>query len=67
MGHFATIHDVPQGLRYVGGYPLTLEQINEIVDAAQASSTGPTDFAVCLGQAKGAFMQAHSVIDSVWV
>lgn len=67
MGQFASIYEVPQGFRYVGGYPLSLDQINDIIDEAHANSTGPEDFAYHLGQAKKRFMETHTVQDSQWV
>lgn len=67
MAQFTTIHEVPTGFRYLGGAPLSLEQVNAIIDEAHANSTGPEDFAACLGNAKYAFKTSHAIVDGVWI
>jgi hypothetical protein len=67
VSQFKTIHEVPTGFRHLNGVPLTLEQVNQIIDAATADSTGPEDFAACLGKAKHAFRVSHEIVEGVWV
>jgi hypothetical protein len=67
MNQFKHINEVPQGLRKLRGYPLSLDQINEIFAFAIKISTGPQDFAACIGGARRAFTDGYSVKNDVWV
>jgi hypothetical protein len=67
MARYASLNHVPRGFRRLKGSALTLEQVNEIVDGAEKASTGPEDFALCLGKAKAKFELGHVALDGVWV
>lgn len=64
---YKTIHEVPRGLRYVNGAPLTLAQINAIVgNATNVAKQDGSDFAAQLGMAKQKFRDAHEMRDGHW-
>jgi len=61
---YKSIHEVPKAWRSLDGWPLSLDQINEIVGQANESKAV---FAVALGEAKGRFKETHTVKDGLWV
>lgn len=64
---YKTIHEVPRGLRFVNGAPLTLAQINELVaDAAHNAKEDGSDFAANMGQARQRFRDAHDMRNGHW-
>lgn len=66
--NYKTIHEVPRGLRFVNGAPLTLAQINAMVESANKSAKADgSDFAQQLGVAKQAFRDQHKMVEGHWV
>ena len=61
---YKSIHEVPKAWRRLDGWPLSLDQINTIVDQANESDEG---FSVALGNAKGAFKKTHNVVNGIWL
>ena len=66
MARYRSLNHVPKSFRTLGGAPLTLEQVNSIIEQAEKGSTGPEDFAASLGRAKKSFKDGHSIVNGVW-
>lgn len=65
---YKTIHEVPRGLRFVNGAPLTLAQVNTLVSQAEnGAKKDGSDFAARLGVAKQQFREQHDMVSGHWV
>ena len=61
---FKSIHEVAPSHRHLAGYPLSLDQVNEIDEAANNSSE---TFPVAIHQAREFFKRNHEVLKGMWV
>lgn len=64
---YKNINKVPKSFRKLKGVPLSLKQINGIVEKAQADSKGPSDFAQTLAVSRDEFQRKHQTVNGVWV
>ena len=64
---YKSLNHVPYRFGRLRGARLNLQQVNEIIADAHASSEGPHDFAACLGQARARFEASHSLVNGTWV
>ncbi len=67
MSNFKNLNHVPKMLRKLYGAPLTMAQIDEIIDKANADSKGANDFARALGQSRVAFMEKYELSGRHWI
>lgn len=63
---FDNINYTPPRLRKLRGVPLSMAQINEIVDAANAAATTPDGFPAALAAAREAFMASNEAVGGSW-
>ena len=61
---YQSIHEVPRAWRRLSGTPLSLDQIEALLDEAE---TADAEFAVAFGQAKRDFVESHTVRNGQWV
>lgn len=61
---YKTLEEVPLQSRRIEGYPLTLDQINAIREAAETSEQ---PFAIAFDDAREAFKRTHSVQNDHWI
>ncbi len=66
MSNFKSLNYVPRFLRKLNGTPLSMPQVDEILDKANKDAKGPNDFARALGRSRVAFMEKYAVSDGVW-
>ena len=66
MSNFKSLNYVPRFLRKLHGTPLSMNQIDEILDKANKDADGPNDFARALGISRIAFMEKYEVFDGIW-
>ncbi len=68
MAKYTAISEVPRRWRTLGDGQLTLQQIQQLVDTAEAraSETGK-EFAVTHHRARIEFQETHHVVDGWWV
>lgn len=66
MSDFKSLNYVPRFLRKLNGIPLSMIQVDEILDKANEDSEGPNDFARALGHSRIAFMEKYIVSDGIW-
>jgi len=66
LSDFKSLNYVPRFLRKLNGTPLSMPQIDEILDKANEDADGPNDFARALGISRIAFMERHVVSDGIW-
>lgn len=67
MSNFKSLNYVPKLLRKLNGTPLSMLQIDEILDKANKDAESPNDFARALGLSRVAFMKRHEVSKRIWV
>ncbi len=61
---FQSIHEIPRTLRKISGTPLSLSQIEALLDEAEASEQA---FGAALAAAKRSFIANHRVEQGQWV
>lgn len=66
MSNFKSLNYVPKFLRKLHGTPLSMTQIDEILDKANKDADGPNDFARALGMSRIAFMEKYEVSKGIW-
>jgi len=66
LSDFKSLNAVPKPLRRLHSTPLSMEQIDEILDKANKDSAGPHDFSRALGQSRETFMERHEISDGIW-
>jgi len=66
LSNFKSLNWVPRFLRKLNGTPLSMPQVDEILDKANEDSAGPNDFARALGHSRIAFMEKYEVSDGIW-
>lgn len=66
MSNFKSLNWVPRFLRKLNGTPLSMPQIDEILDKANKDADGPNDFARALGRSRVAFMEKYTVSGGIW-
>jgi len=66
LSNFKSLNYVPKMLRKLEGTPLSLDQVHEILDKANADAKGPNDFARALGHSRISFIEAHQVSNGIW-
>lgn len=54
-------------LRKLNGAILSMAQVNEILDKANADSSGPQDFSRALGHSRLAFIEKHELSGGHWI
>lgn len=67
MSNFKSLNYVPKMLRKLNGAVLTMAQIDEIIDKANADSAGANDFSRSLGLSRVAFIEKHELSAGHWV
>ena len=66
MSDFKSLNYVPRFLRKLNGTPLSLLQVHEILDKANADMENANDFARQLGFSRIAFKEKYEVSDGIW-
>lgn len=66
MSNFKSLNYVPRFLRKLNGASLSMPQIDEILDKANADADGPNDFARALGISRVAFKDKYEISNGIW-
>lgn len=58
---------MPKMLRKLNGVPLSMGQVNQILDKANRNSAGANDFSRALGRSRVAFLENHTLTSGRYV
>lgn len=67
MAKYKSINEAPKGWRSIDGVPLSLDQMNEMIDGVEAvADPSGNDFTAELGIARRAFAATHKKVAGQW-